>query len=129
MFSVGLSVAWWVSYKHNSALIDQTVKANKEYLATAGPLARETIIADRDFNKILPALHRLRYMPAGYGSRATPTPTAATFGLSQRERLQSATENAYRVGARAPAALAPGLPPGGAARRQPGATWASSTRR
>ena len=25
LFSVGLSVAWWVSYKHNSTLIDQTV--------------------------------------------------------------------------------------------------------
>jgi type VI secretion system protein ImpL len=98
LFSVGLSIAWWVSYKHNSALIEQTVKADEEYLATAGPLARETIIADRDFNKVLPALHRLRYMPAGYGSRATPTPMAATFGLSQRERLQSSTENAYRVG-------------------------------
>ena len=96
--SIGLSLAWYVSYKHNSALIEQTEKADQEYLSAAGPLARETIIADRDFNKILPALHRLRYMPAGYGNRSVPTPMAATFGLSQRERLQSSTENAYRVG-------------------------------
>ena len=26
-----------------------------------------------------------------------PTPLAATFGLSQRDRLQSASENAYRI--------------------------------
>jgi len=96
--TVGLSLAWYVSYKHNSALIEANEKADQEYLSAAGPLARETIIADRDFNKILPALYKLRYMPAGYGSRSTPTPMAATFGLSQRERLQSSTENAYRVG-------------------------------
>jgi type VI secretion system protein ImpL len=98
MLSVGLSLAWWVSYKQNSALIAQTEKANEDYLATAGALARDPIVADRDFSKILPALHKLRYMPAGYGSRGTAIPTSATFGLSQHERLQSATENAYRVG-------------------------------
>ena len=96
--SIGLSLAWYVSYKHNSTLIAQNEKADEEYLTSSGKLAREALIADRDFNKILPALHQLRYMPAGYGSRAEPTPTSAKFGLSQRERLQSSTENAYRVG-------------------------------
>ncbi len=71
MLSIGLSLAWWVSYKQNSALIAQTEKANEDYLATAGVLARDPIVADRDFSKILPALHKLRYMPAGYGSRGT----------------------------------------------------------
>ena len=36
-------------------------------------------------------------MPAGYGVRDEPTPIAATFGLSQRERLQSASETAYET--------------------------------
>ena len=36
-------------------------------------------------------------MPAGYAARQTSTPVAAKFGLSQRERLQSSSENAYRV--------------------------------
>ena len=37
-------------------------------------------------------------MPAGYAVRDIPTPLTATFGLSQRDRLQSSSENAYRIG-------------------------------
>src|SRR5690606_10489078 len=55
-----------------------------------------TTISDRNFSRILPLLHKLRNMPAGYATRAEPTPTLATFGLSQRERLQNATEITYR---------------------------------
>ena len=56
------------------------------------------MIADRDLHKILPLLDRLRNLPAGYATRNVPTPWAATYGLSQRERLQSASENIYRIG-------------------------------
>src|SRR5262249_44602804 len=41
---------------------------------------------------------RLRNLPAGYATRDVRTPWTATFGLSQRERLQSASENLYRIG-------------------------------
>jgi len=96
--AIGLSTAWLVSYNRNRTLIDQTTTSDQEYLALAGPYAQETVIGDRDLHKIVPLLHKLRYMPAGYAQRDAATPVAATFGLSQRERLQSAAESAYRVG-------------------------------
>ncbi|MBL8587128.1 MAG: type VI secretion system membrane subunit TssM, partial [Methylobacteriaceae bacterium] len=37
-------------------------------------------------------------MPVGYATRSEPTPTAETFGLSQRDRLRSSSEEAYRIG-------------------------------
>ncbi|MFL5107243.1 MAG: type VI secretion system membrane subunit TssM [Xanthobacteraceae bacterium] len=96
--AIGLTTAWLVSYNRNRGLIDQTEVSDKEYVAMAGPYAQETLIADRDLHKIIPLLHKLRYMPAGHAQRDTATPVAATFGLSQRERLQSAAETAYHVG-------------------------------
>jgi type VI secretion system protein ImpL len=96
--AIGLTTAWLVSYNRNRGLIDQTEVSDKEYVAMAGPYAQETLIADRDLHKIIPLLHKLRYMPAGYSQRDTATPVAATFGLSQRERLQSAAESAYHIG-------------------------------
>jgi type VI secretion system protein ImpL len=96
--ALGLTTAWLVSYTRNRSLIEQTEASDKDYLAAAGPYAAETVIGDRDLHKIIPLLHKLRYMPAGYALRELPTPLPATFGLSQRERLQSASENAYRAG-------------------------------
>jgi type VI secretion system protein ImpL len=98
LLTAGLVAVWTTSYMRNRALIAQTDAALADYRAAAGPLAEETKIADRDFGKILPALHRLRYLPAGYATQAMPTPLMATFGLSQRERLQSSSETAYRLG-------------------------------
>jgi len=94
----GLTGAWLVSYGRNRSLIDQTEAFDKEYLGIAGTYASESLIADREFHKIVPLLHKLRFMPAGYGLRDASTPLAATFGLSQRDRLQSASEGAYRAG-------------------------------
>ncbi|HXW72973.1 MAG TPA: type VI secretion system membrane subunit TssM [Methylocella sp.] len=89
------SLAWWTSYDRNKELIEQTKSAAAEYRKSAGPLLDETEIADHDLAKILPPLNYLRQLPAGYGSRGNPVPIAATFGLSQAERLRSAGEAAY----------------------------------
>src|SRR5215207_2354771 len=97
ILSATVAGVWWMSYTRNSALIVQTNSALIDYRALAGPAVREIVIADRDFGKILPLLHKLRHMPAGYEVREVPTPVAATFGLSQRERLQSSSESAYQV--------------------------------
>jgi len=93
-----LAALWWTSYTRNKELIAQTDQAIADYQQAAGPVAKETVIADRDFAKVLPLLHKLRYLPAGYGNRQTVTPVWATFGLGQRDRLQSSSEDAYRVG-------------------------------
>ena len=95
--SAGILAAWFTSYNRNSTLIEQTELADKKYLADAGPYAKETLIGDHDLHRVLPLLHELRNMPAGYAVRHVSTPLAAGFGLSQRERLQSSSENAYRV--------------------------------
>src|SRR4029079_1571923 len=101
LITLGATLLWLVSYKFNRALIDQTASKITEYqeaATAAGPYLTENLIEDHSFHKILPLLDRLRNLPAGYANRATRTPWAATYGLSQRERLQSASENLYRIG-------------------------------
>jgi type VI secretion system protein ImpL len=93
----GAGFAWWGSYIRNKDLIARTQTAAADYRAAAGPLAAETEISDRDLSKILPLLNKLRYLPAGYDTKGTEPPLAATFGLSQFDRLQSASDSAYGV--------------------------------
>jgi type VI secretion system protein ImpL len=97
LVSLGLGAAWWMSYVRNEDLIVRTDAAVDQYRALAGPLAKATVVEDRALEKVLPLLHALRDMPAGYGDRDRAVPLAATFGLSQRARLRSSSENAYHV--------------------------------
>jgi type VI secretion system protein ImpL len=96
--SLGLAGAWWTSYSRNADLVARADAALADYRTVAAPALREVLIADRDFGKVLPLLHKLRHMPTGYAAKDEPTPVAATFGLSQRERLQSSSETAYQAG-------------------------------
>ena len=98
LFAASISGAWFISFQRNSTLIDQTQLADKKYAADAGPYAKQTLIGDRDLHNVLPLLQELRNMPAGYAVRTIITPLSARYGLSQRERLQSSSENAYRIG-------------------------------
>ena len=68
-----------------------------DYRAIAAPVLRETTVSDRNFNKVLPLLQKLRHLPAGYASRGETEPMLATFGLSQRDRLHSASDTAYGI--------------------------------
>lgn len=95
LVSLALTGMWWTSYARNSDLINQTNYGFADYRTSAAPVLQETSISERNFSRILPLLHKLRHMPAGYASKDEPTPVAATFGLSQRERLQSATQESY----------------------------------
>ena len=98
LVTAAMAGAWTVSYMRNRALIAQTENALADYRATVGPLANEEQVADRDFGKILPVLHKLRYLPTGYATQGMKTPLLATFGLGQRSRLESSSETAYRTG-------------------------------
>jgi type VI secretion system protein ImpL len=91
------SFAWWGSYVRNKDLIVRTQTAAADYRAAAGSLAIETEISDRDFSKILPLLNKLRYLPAGYELKGSRPPLPETFGLSQFDRLQSASNGAYGI--------------------------------
>lgn len=97
IISVGLMVAWLTSFKKNSDLIEQSLQVDNDYAAAGEPLIKQTLIADRDLDKVLPLLHRLRNAPAGYASRETPVPLSARYGLSQHERLLSASNAAYHT--------------------------------
>ena len=94
---LSLSLAWFNSYRRNADLIARTKEGAAAFAAAAGPLANESEISDRDLSKILPALNALRYLPAGYETRGEPAPLAATFGLSQLDRLRSASNGAYAM--------------------------------
>jgi type VI secretion system protein ImpL len=98
LVSVTAAGAWWESYRRNRDLIADTQTAVAQFNQQAGPLAKETVIGDRDLHKVLPLLFKLRNLPAGYASRGVPTPLLAELGLSQRERLQSSAEQIYHVG-------------------------------
>ncbi len=95
--AVGLSIAWLTSYKKNSDLIEQTVQVEGDYASTGAPLIKQTLIADHDLDKVLPLLHRLRNAPAGYATRDAQVPLSERYGLSQRPRLLSASDAAYRT--------------------------------
>ncbi len=56
------------------------------------------MVADRDFGKILPPLHALRFMPGGYQDHSAPGVSYAGFGLAQSGRLRSAAETGYQNG-------------------------------
>jgi type VI secretion system protein ImpL len=98
LFAVAITGLWWVSYRYNSELISATQFAVLGYAQQAGPYEHETVIGDRDLHKVLPLLYQLQNMPTGYATRQAPTPLLATFGLSQRERLQTSAEQVYHVG-------------------------------
>jgi type VI secretion system protein ImpL len=96
-FAAAATTAWLISYNHNKELIAETNSRVEQYRAAAGPLASQKVVSDRAFEKVEPLLRRLRFLPVGYASRGTGVPLSAKFGLSQYERLQSSSENAYRV--------------------------------
>ncbi|CAN7334991.1 type VI secretion system membrane subunit TssM [Mesorhizobium caraganae] len=87
-----------LSFTTNKSLIAATSQAAGQYRETAAPLLASTTVSDADLETVIGALDALRSLPAGYDAKDQPTPAKATFGLSQRERILSASETAYRQG-------------------------------
>ncbi len=94
---ISLAGLWWVSYGRNSSLIASIHNFVVDYRKKAGPLDEETKVTDRDFARVLPALHELINMPAGYAQSNDPTPVTETFGLSQRARLNLSGRSTYET--------------------------------
>jgi len=94
---ISLAGLWWVSYGRNSSLIASIHDFVIDYRKKSGALDEETKVADRDFARVLPALHELANMPAGHARSGDPTPVAETFGLSQRARLNLSGESTYET--------------------------------
>jgi type VI secretion system protein ImpL len=96
--TLGGAAAWWTSYNQNVGLIAETNDQTKTFVATAAPIIQEPTVADRDLEKIVPLLDRLRALPAGYAQDGISPPIQATFGLSQWDRLGSSSEAVYKTG-------------------------------
>ncbi|RWP46177.1 type VI secretion system membrane subunit TssM [Mesorhizobium sp.] len=85
-----------LSFTANRSLIASTTQAVSRYRETADPLLKSTTVADIDLENVIGPLDQLRDLPAGFDTIGLPTPIEETFGLSQRERLLSASKTAYR---------------------------------
>lgn len=85
-----------LSFTVNRSLIASTAQAISQYRETADPLLKSTEVADVDLENVIGPLDQLRDLPAGFGTSELPTPIEETFGLSQRERILSASKTAYR---------------------------------
>jgi len=97
LLAIGLTLAWVTSFKKNSDMIEQSLQTDGEYSTAGGPLIKQTLIADRDLEKVLPLLYRLRNAPAGYATHDASVPLSSRFGLSQHQRMLSASDAAYHT--------------------------------
>ncbi|HEX3497195.1 MAG TPA: type VI secretion system membrane subunit TssM, partial [Methylocella sp.] len=96
--TTALGGAWLTSYSRNRQLVADVDAAAKEYAASPGyAIVRDEVVSDRDFSRILPLLEKLRDAPTS-GAGGVRAGFAEGLGLSQRERLMSASESAYRLG-------------------------------
>lgn len=88
------AIGW--SFLANQTLVASTGRSVDQYRSLAAPHLAAATVADTELENVIGALDAIRELPAGYGARDVDTPVTETLGLSQRERLQSASETAYR---------------------------------
>ncbi len=98
LVTLGLGTLWTMSYLNNQALLDETAKAVASVRAEGEGVLDQRIVRDDSLRDTTYILSLLRTLPAGYDSRNDPTPLWEKFGLSQRERLESAGITSYRSG-------------------------------
>lgn len=98
LVALGLLGAWGVSFANNRALITASDNAVEQYRVNANEHLTNPTVSDTDVEQVAVHLQTLRNLPVGYENRDAPTPLGETFGLSQRDRLLSASQTAYRRG-------------------------------
>ena len=94
--TVAILSLWWMSYARNAALIAATERGVKDYVAVAGPFIKQNSVTDPSLLPIYELVGSLPNLPVGYARRDEPTPLGQTFGLSQRPRLQDASNDLYQ---------------------------------
>ncbi|RUT98604.1 type VI secretion system membrane subunit TssM, partial [Mesorhizobium sp. USDA-HM6] len=85
-----------LSFSANKSLIASTRQAMAQYRDSADSLLKSTTVTDVDLENVIGPLDQLRNLPAGYETAGQSNPVEESFGLSQRERLLSASKTAYR---------------------------------
>jgi type VI secretion system protein ImpL len=94
--TLGVIALWWTSFRANEALIAATQRGVADYAASAGPLIKQNSVTDPSLLPIYELIGSLPNLPVGYNKRNDPTPIGQTFGLSQRPRLQDASDQLYQ---------------------------------
>ncbi len=94
--TVGMLGLWWMSYARNAALIAATARGVDDYAAAAAPLIKQNTVTDPSLLPIYELIGALPNLPVGYAHRDEATPVSQTFGLSQRARLQDASDLVYQ---------------------------------
>lgn len=92
--ALGTSAALGVSYWKNRNLVRTAATDTATYAREGIDEIRRDLITDPALTGVLPLLDRLRTMPAGYGDSAERS-VWERWGLGQRERLTTATTQAY----------------------------------
>ncbi len=85
-----------MSYARNEALIAATAQGVDDYAAAAGPLIKQNSVTDPSLLPIYELVGALPNLPVGYARRNEATPLSQTFGLSQRARLEDASDQLYQ---------------------------------
>ncbi|CDX18657.1 conserved membrane hypothetical protein [Mesorhizobium sp. SOD10] len=85
-----------LSFFANKQLIASTRQATAHYRDSADSLLKSTTVTDVDLENVIGPLDQLRNLPAGFENGDQGKPIEEMFGLSQRERLLSASKTAYR---------------------------------
>lgn len=88
---------WSLSFMTNSSLVAATDKAVELVRSNASAALNNSTVSETDLENVIAPLETLRALPVGYENRKQPVPTRESFGLSQRERLRSASDGAYRL--------------------------------
>ena len=94
--TAGILGLWWMSYTRNAALITATDQGVTDYASIAGPFIKQNSVTDPNLLPIYELIGSLPNLPVGYAKRNDSTPVEQTFGLSQRPRLQDASNDLYR---------------------------------
>ena len=94
--AIGMLGLWSMSYERNAALIAATERDVESYAAAADPLIKQNVVTDPNLLPIYELIGALPDLPAGYAHRNASTPIGQTFGLSQRSRLQDASDQIYQ---------------------------------
>ncbi|WP_255471011.1 type VI secretion system membrane subunit TssM [Paracoccus sp. M683] len=89
--TVGLLGGFGISYWKNARLVSTAEAQTATYATAVSQELQRQVITDPDLTPILPLLNDLRGIPAGFGQRTV----WERFGLSQRDRVASAAEDAY----------------------------------
>ncbi|AUH33521.1 type VI secretion system membrane subunit TssM [Paracoccus tegillarcae] len=83
--------AFGVSYWRNNRLVNTAEAETVAYANAVSQELQRQVISDPDLTPVLPLLNDLRGIPAGLG----PSGYTERFGLSQRDRVDAAAEDAY----------------------------------